>query len=57
MTVGRLVQGNNFSRTMHYVYALLSEKDNNFYIGFTENFHPGKMGCESETYSARCKST
>ena len=22
---------------MYYVYVLLSEKDNNFYIGFTEN--------------------
>ena len=22
---------------MYYVYALLSDKDNNFYIGFTEN--------------------
>ena len=37
MTVGRLVQGNNFLRTMYYVYVLLSNKDYNFYIGFTEN--------------------
>ncbi len=37
MTVGRLVQGNNFLRTMYYVYVLLSNKDRNFYIGFTEN--------------------
>ncbi len=37
MTVGRLVQGNSFGVNMYYVYVLLSEKDNNFYIGFSEN--------------------
>jgi putative endonuclease len=37
MTVGRLVQGNTSLRAMYYVYVLLSNKDHNFYIGFTEN--------------------
>ena len=37
MTVGRLVQGNNVLGYMYYVYVLLSEKDSNFYIGFSEN--------------------
>jgi hypothetical protein len=39
LTVGRLVQGNTFLRAMHYVYVLLSEKDKNFYIGFSENIN------------------
>ena len=34
----RLVQGNICERgSMYYVYVLLSEKDKNFYIGFTED--------------------
>lgn len=37
MTVGRLVQGNLFGVDTYFVYVLLSEKDKNFYIGFTEN--------------------
>ena len=37
MTVGRLVQGNNILGYMYFVYVLLSEKDKNFYIGFSEN--------------------
>ena len=37
LTVGRLVQGNNVLRDMYYVYVLLSQKDKNLYIGFTEN--------------------
>ena len=36
MTVGRLVQG-RYLEYMYYVYVLLSEKDKNFYIGFSEN--------------------
>jgi putative endonuclease len=37
LTVGRLVQGNSFGVDMYYVYVLLSEKDKNFYTGFSEN--------------------
>jgi putative endonuclease len=37
LTVGRLVQGNSFGANMYYAHVLLSKKDNNFYIGFTEN--------------------
>ena len=39
LTVGRLVQGNNVLGLMYYVYVLLSNKDNNFYIGFSENIN------------------